>query len=366
MDARAKADRFLDSVAELRKKQPALSNSPELQSEAEFGAIRQAQAIAEAEREVNRVKTNYTADWRYKSKAAALRGAEADLKNVKESKPENFAGDHLAAINRAIAQGKMPSAENIRRYDIPASQLPMAAPAPAPAAEPEPEAKPADGIASQTFDQWVRASYAANEYAPRYLEEFEGNENRAILGAAASTIDNERTTPDLLKAAKQVYRSKLFDLPREASIDLSVWDDLDNALKVEAQRHFFDLDSRITRRDQDTYAAKAKAEREKKAPYEAAFAEVDAEIRRLDKIPGPMTQKQKDLSARRERLREALYQIGQGKEPDGRLLRKPADATAPQAAATPDAAAERRAPEAEKIELRKRLSVLRALKDCLA
>ena len=140
MDARAKADRFLDSVAELRKKQPAPSNSPELQSEAEFGAIRQAQAIAEAEREVNRVKTNYTADWRYKSRAAALRGAEADLKNVKESKPENFAGDHLAAINRAIAQGKMPSAENIRRYDIPASQLPQAAPAPAPAPAPATQA----------------------------------------------------------------------------------------------------------------------------------------------------------------------------------------------------------------------------------
>jgi hypothetical protein len=36
------------------------------------------------------------------------------------------------------------------------------------------------------------------------------------------------------------------------------------------------------------------------------------------------------------------------------------------APATPDAAAERRAPEAEKIELRKRLSVLRALKDCIS
>ena len=179
--------------------------------------------------------------------------------------------------------------------------------------------------ALQTFNQWVRTKYAGNEYAPRYLEEFEGNENRAILGAAAHTIDNDRTTPDLLKAAKQEYRSKLFSLPREASIDMGVWDDLDNAIKVEAQRHFYDLDSRITRRDQDTYAAKAKAEAAKKAPYEAAFAEADAEIRRLDKIDGPETQKQKDLSGRRDRLREALYQIGQGKEPDGRLLRKAAE-----------------------------------------
>ena len=83
------------------------------------------------------------------------------------------------------------------------------------------------------------------------------------------------------------------------------------------------------------------AERIKKAPYEAAFAEVDAEIRRLDKIPGPETQKQKDLSARRDRLREAIYQIGQGKEPDGRLLRK--EQTAPEsepAKPTPDLQAE--------------------------
>jgi hypothetical protein len=40
-------------------------------------------------------------------------------------------------------------------------------------------------------------------------------------------------------------------------------------------------------------------------------------------------------------------------------------APAPQAAATPDAAAERRAPEAEKIELRKRLSVLKSLQECI-
>jgi hypothetical protein len=96
-------------------------------------------------------------------------------------------------------------------------------------------------------------------------------------------------------------------------------------VKVEAQRHFYDLDRRITRRTQDETKARVEAERLKKAPYEAAFAEVDAEIRRLDKLPGPVTKKQNDLSARRDRLREALFQIGQGKEPDGRLLRKDDD-----------------------------------------
>lgn len=194
-------------------------------------------------------------------------------------------------------------------------------PEPTPAPVAEKEAAPADGIASQTFGQWVRAAYAGNEYASSYLSEFNGDEKRAILGAAASTIDNDRTTSELLKAAKQVYRSKLFDLPRETAISLDIWDDADNTIKVELQRHFYDLDVRITKRDQAQYAAKAKAEAEKKAPYEAAFAEVSAEIKRLDALPGPITKKQNELSARRDRLREAIYQIGQGKEPDGRLLR---------------------------------------------
>ena len=61
-----------------------------------------------------------------------------------------------------------------------------------------------------------------------------------------------------------------------------------------------------------------------KKPYEDALAEVSAEIARLDKISGPETQKQRDLSGRRARLEEAIWQIGQGKEPDGRLLKKDA------------------------------------------
>lgn len=195
-------------------------------------------------------------------------------------------------------------------------------PSKAPKAEPEPDDIPEAGVASQTFDQWVRAKYNGNEYKAKYLEEFGGDERRAILGAAIGTIDNDRKTPDLLKAARAKYMGELLDLPRETSISLDVWDALDNFAKVEAQRHFYDLDRRITRRTQDETRARVEAERIKKAPYEAAFAEVDAEIRRLDALPGPETQKQKDLSARRDRLREALYQIGQGKEPDGRLLRK--------------------------------------------
>lgn len=195
--------------------------------------------------------------------------------------------------------------------------------APAPAPQPEPDNIPEAGIASQTFDQWVRAKYNGNEYKASYLKEFGGDEKRAMLGAAVSTIDSDRSTADLLKAARIKYHGELMDLPREASISLEVWDALDNTMKLEAQRHFFDLDARITRRDQDATKARVEAEKAKKAPYEAAFAEVDAEIRRLDKLPGPITKKQNELSARRDRLREAIYQIGQGKEPDGRLLRAP-------------------------------------------
>lgn len=199
--------------------------------------------------------------------------------------------------------------------------------------------KPEDGIASQTFDQWVRAQYNGNEYKASYLEAFGGNESRATLASVVGNIDNTTTTAKLLTAAKQEYRSELFKLPREASISLEVWDALDNMAKVEAQRHFYDLDSRITRRDQDATKARVEAERIKKAPYEAAFAEVDAEIRRLDKLPGPPTKKQNELSIRRDRLREAIYQIGQGKEPDGRLIRAAAAPQEQEAPATPSPAA---------------------------
>lgn len=139
---------------------PQTGNAPEWQSEAEFGAVEQAKAIAEAEREVNRVKTNYTADWRFKSRAAALRAAEADLQAFRDRRPETFASDHLAAINRAIAQGKMPSAENIRRYNIPASQLPSAPAAPepeAPAAQSAAPAPAAEPAAPKTLRERVAA-----------------------------------------------------------------------------------------------------------------------------------------------------------------------------------------------------------------
>ena len=191
-------------------------------------------------------------------------------------------------------------------------------------AEPEADDIPEAGVASQTFEQWAKAKYAGNEYKAKYLEEFGGNEMRAALGAAIGTIDNDRTTPNLLKEARSKYMGELLALPRETSISLDVWDALDNFAKVEAQRHFYDLDTRITRRTQDETKARVAAETAKKAPYEAAFAEVDAEIRRLDKLPGPPTKKQNELSIRRDRLREAIYQIGQGKEPDGRLLKAPA------------------------------------------
>ena len=181
--------------------------------------------------------------------------------------------------------------------------------------------QPEKAIAGQTFDDWVQAEYEGNEYREKYLEAFAGDEKRAMLGAVLGIIDNDRKSSELLRDARSKYLGTLLGLPREASIDLKVWDALDNMGKVEAQRHFYDLDGRISKRTQEETRARVQAEKEKKAPYEAAFAEVDAEIRRLDKLPGPETQKQKELSARRDRLREALFQIGQGKEPDGRLLR---------------------------------------------
>lgn len=134
----------------------------------------------------------------------------------------------------------------------------------------QPAEKPAtpQGIAGQTFDQWVKDSYQSNEYKDRYLAKF-GDEKKAMLGSVIGSTDSDMRPADMLKEAKLRYFKKLLDLPRETGIALEVWDGLNDGQKVEAQRHFYDLEARIVRRTQDESAAKAKAKSNANAEADA-------------------------------------------------------------------------------------------------
>jgi len=185
-------------------------------------------------------------------------------------------------------------------------------------------AKPVASIENQTFDQWAKQAYETSDYKDTYLEYFEGNEKRATLGSIIGSDDNTLSTAELLKQAKQEYINKLLSLPRETVVSLDVWDNLTPAQRTDAQRRFYDLDGRITRRLQDDGAARNKAQEEAIKPYQNALDKVLSEIKRLDSVYGPDTQKVDALRTRKLRLENAIYDIRQGKEPDGRLLKKDA------------------------------------------
>ncbi len=186
----------------------------------------------------------------------------------------------------------------------------------------ETEAPGGKPITDLKFDQWVAQSYVVNEYRATYLRKHGNNENRAMLGAVIGSIDADMPQRELLKEAKIRYFQGILGSPRDATLSLAVWDDLNPVQQLEAQLHFFDLDGRLTRRTQENATVRVKAENAAKRPYEEALADVHAEIVRLDAIAGPETQKVKTLRARKERLINCIYDIGQGKLPDGRLLKK--------------------------------------------
>ncbi|MBV5333793.1 hypothetical protein JZU57_00775, partial [bacterium] len=85
-------------------------------------------------------------------------------------------------------------------FDEPAPVAESAATEPAQPKEPKAAQKP---ITELTFDQWAKQEYDTSDYKDTYLEAFEGNEKRAILGSITGTDDNALSTPELLKRAKQ-------------------------------------------------------------------------------------------------------------------------------------------------------------------
>ena len=259
--------------------------------------------------------------WTVKEMFMAPSPLGGDLPWVGMATVASPAGKTLDVLSADLRKPSKPAAE------MSASELLRAAADKMDAEKAGPVAKPVDSIGSQTFDQWIVQNYENNEYKDAYLRKAKGNEKIAMLSAATGFTDNERPA-EVLKEAKRVYHGKILDLPRESSISLEVFDSFPPNMQIEAQRHFYDLDSRITRRTQDATVERVRIENAKKKPYEDALAEASAEIARLDKISGPETQKQKDLSGRRARLEEAIWLIGQGKEPDGRLIKKAASEVA--------------------------------------
>lgn len=126
---------------------------------------------------------------------------------------------------------------------------------------------------SQVFTEWLDAEWADSRYRLSYLEDH-GDEQIAKYANASGGGTTEQ-------AARQQYQSELLAQPRDASIDLRVYDqyegqpDIQNALS----RHFFDLDSRLRDRSgaQITDKMNSPEELAKQARISAITAEL-AEI----------------------------------------------------------------------------------------
>ena len=184
----------------------------------------------------------------------------------------------------------------------------MIAAAPPPKVEPVQATHP-DPAANMAFDEWAKHQYATNEYKDGYLRRAGGDEKRAALMATVSGGSKEMPIKDLLAQAKQRYAQHLLELPRDATISLDVYDALPPMLQTEAARHFFDIDTRLTKRTRNEVAVRMKGQEAAEAPIRQRLVDVDAEIKRLDSRDGPDTQKVKDLRLKRAKLEQELYEM---------------------------------------------------------
>lgn len=184
----------------------------------------------------------------------------------------------------------------------PVPQPPKAAPEPVQATHPDP-------AANMAFDEWAKHQYAANEYKDGYLRRAGGDEKRAALMATVSGGSKEMPIKDLLAQAKQRYAQHLLELPRDATISLDVYDALPPMLQTEAARHFFDIDTRLTKRTQNEVAVRIKGQEAAEAPIRQRLVDADAEIKRLDSKDGPETQKVRELRLKRAKLEQELYEM---------------------------------------------------------
>ena len=168
-----------------------------------------------------------------------------------------------------------------------------------------------------TFEQWLENRFEASEYKDAYLERADGNKRQAMLDANGIGGTEDR--------AMRSYLSELFSQPRNADISLDVYDAIPDNAKVEATRHFYQLEKKIN----DRYSAQAiesnRIEAEAIKPYQDALDLVNADIKKKSERSGPTTAAENALLKRRYALEGAINDIRQGRTPDGRILRNKED-----------------------------------------
>lgn len=153
---------------------PAKPKAPHEQTEREFGADRQREAIAGVEQDLADAKAGkiQTGSFsRYKSKAQAVRDLTAELERMRADKPERFASEHLAEINKAAREGKKTIPENVDRYQLGDQN----------AADPKPDNKPGD-LQQKAGEKGVPEDPAEEVFKEDKAEPFYSPLSRAIEG----------------------------------------------------------------------------------------------------------------------------------------------------------------------------------------
>lgn len=159
-------------------------------------------------------------------------------------------------------------------------------------------------VLSQPFSEWLDAEWSTNRYRAAYLEDH-GDELKAKYAAASGGGDTE-------SAARMQYQKELFDQPRDATIELRVYDQYDGQPEIQRAltRHFFDLESRLSARSTDNLLGKKNSPEE--AAKQARIAEITAEISAINAMTNRTasgTKADQDRQKRLTRLQDELVQL---------------------------------------------------------
>lgn len=135
----------------------------------------------------------------------------------------------------------------------------------------EPAAKP-DAL-TQTFTEWLDASWANNRYRETYIEDY--NDEATAKYASVSTGGTTEAQ------ARQKYEKELLDQPRDSALDLKVYDQFSEqpAVQRSLERHFFGVEDQLKARASSDLNSKVDSPQEK--AKQARITEIDAEIAEL-------------------------------------------------------------------------------------
>lgn len=194
------------------------------------------------------------ADWQ-----TAVTEALADSLEIPYSDADGVLEAHAGLLDEQYSKGAAPEdvAKMIEGMDVTGG---------------EPDAIQPDTLV-QTFGEWLDAEWSSNRYQAAYLEDH-GNLTKAKYAAASGGGDTE-------SAARQQYQSDLLAQPREASIDLRVYDQFDGQPEVQRAlvRHFYDLEGRIGERS--TAEIMGKKDSAEEQAKQARITAIDAELTSL-------------------------------------------------------------------------------------